>query len=501
MLTRRDARAEVLSFPTRLVEYLRVGRPVFVSDVGDVSRYLRDGEDAVLLHPRDPRRVAAAIAAVAVRADRGAALGRRGREAGARAFDRRTHAAAPPGFRDGAPARGGGMSALRVAFVFASRGIGGAERSMLRLMAAAHPSTLDCRVIVPAPENVLLRRAAAEVGVPYHALHPLNLVGLYRRLRRDRPDVVYVFGRFRTLPWALVARLAGVRCIVAAERSAANRKSDRLARRLDRFLVTAYVANSEFAARNLRAILGASGPPVCVVPNGVETSGQAGRLDRGSDPPSLLCVGNITPNKGQGVLLEAVRLLRDRYPGIRATLVGHDFTRGRFFAEARARGLHDTYEALGFAEDVGSHLARATIAVLPTLMREGMPTSLLEAMRAGVPVVASRVGGVRRDRRRRPDRPAGHPRRRPRAGRRRRPAAQRRRRPVAPGAQRPPSCAGALRPRGDGGGPSGGLPERARQDHQGSLSQRARPERGPAAALPVRWPTSRPRPCRSATCC
>ncbi|HEY6549535.1 MAG TPA: glycosyltransferase, partial [Vicinamibacteria bacterium] len=279
--------------------------------------------------------------------------------------------------------------------VFAARGIGGAERSMLRLMANAHPATLDCRVIVPAPENLPLRRAAAEVGVPYHALHPLNLVGLYRRLRRDRPDVVYVFGRFRTILWALVARLAGLRCIVAAERSAANRKSDRLARRLDRFLVTAYVANSEFAARNLRGILGASGPPVSVVPNGVETSAQAGRLDRGSDPPSLLCVGNITPNKGQGVLLEAVRLLRDRYPGIRAILVGHDFTRGRFFAEARARGLDDTYEALGFAEDVGSHLARATIAVLPTLMREGMPTSLLEAMRAGVPVVASRVGGVR----------------------------------------------------------------------------------------------------------
>jgi glycosyltransferase involved in cell wall biosynthesis len=92
VLTRRDARTEVLSFPTRLVEHLRVGRPVFVSDVGDVSLYLRDGEDAVLLDPHRPERAAAAIAAVAARPDRGAALGRRGREAGARAFDRRTHA-------------------------------------------------------------------------------------------------------------------------------------------------------------------------------------------------------------------------------------------------------------------------------------------------------------------------------------------------------------------------------------------------------------------------
>ncbi|HEX6738608.1 MAG TPA: glycosyltransferase, partial [Vicinamibacteria bacterium] len=51
VLPRRAARTEELAFPTRLVEYLRYGRPVFVSDVGDVSRYLRDGEDAALLHP------------------------------------------------------------------------------------------------------------------------------------------------------------------------------------------------------------------------------------------------------------------------------------------------------------------------------------------------------------------------------------------------------------------------------------------------------------------
>jgi glycosyltransferase involved in cell wall biosynthesis len=92
VLTRRDARTEELSFPTRLVEYLRHGRPVFVSDVGDVGRYLRDGVDAVLLHPRDPMLVAGGVEEVARRPDRGAEIGVRGREAGARSFDRRVHA-------------------------------------------------------------------------------------------------------------------------------------------------------------------------------------------------------------------------------------------------------------------------------------------------------------------------------------------------------------------------------------------------------------------------
>ncbi|HEX9710167.1 MAG TPA: glycosyltransferase, partial [Candidatus Thermoplasmatota archaeon] len=286
------------------------------------------------------------------------------------------------------------MSALRVAFVFASRGIGGAERSMLRLMARAHPSPFACRVIVPAPPNAAFAEAVSALGVPYHPLSPLNLVGLYRLFREHRPDVLYLFGRFRTVAWAIAARVAGVSCVVAAERSAANRPSDRLARWMDHSLVTAYVANSSFAAKNLREIVGPGGPPIHVVPNGVEGATLPPRAFPSAAPPTLLCVGNITANKGQGVLLEAVRLLHDRYPGISATLVGRDFTRGRFFREVEARGLGGLYAAVGFAEDVGPHLERATVAVLPTLQREGMPTSLLEAMRAGVPVVASDVGGV-----------------------------------------------------------------------------------------------------------
>jgi glycosyltransferase involved in cell wall biosynthesis len=93
LLTRRAARAEELAFPTRLVEYLRHGRPVFVSDVGDVSRYLDDGRDAMLLDPHDALRAAAKVDAIVRAEDRGAALGLAGRAAGARAFDRRVHAA------------------------------------------------------------------------------------------------------------------------------------------------------------------------------------------------------------------------------------------------------------------------------------------------------------------------------------------------------------------------------------------------------------------------
>jgi glycosyltransferase involved in cell wall biosynthesis len=265
---------------------------------------------------------------------------------------------------------------------------------MLRLMAHAHPNFFDCRVIERGAKNRWLREAVSALGIPYHEVPSWNVIAWHRLLQATRPDIVYMFGRFRTLPWAAGARWAGVRCILAAERSAADRRSDRWARRLDRALVSAYVTNSALAARNLREIVGEAGPAIFMVPNGIDGDTPLRQDDRIDAAPSLLCVGNITANKGQGVLLEAVRILRPRHPALRAILVGRDFTNGRFAREAEARGLADAYTAVGFLHDVGPYLRRATLLVLPTLHREGMPTSLLEAMRAGVPVVASRVGGV-----------------------------------------------------------------------------------------------------------
>ena len=67
------------------------------------------------------------------------------------------------------------------------------HEGQLDVFQLGHPALGGCAELRPLQADwrilaQLLRRAAAEVGVPYHALHPLNLVGLYRRLRRDRPD-------------------------------------------------------------------------------------------------------------------------------------------------------------------------------------------------------------------------------------------------------------------------------------------------------------------------
>jgi glycosyltransferase involved in cell wall biosynthesis len=120
----------------------------------------------------------------------------------------------------------------------------------------------------------------------------------------------------------------------------------------------------------------ASGPPP-VTPSG-------GR-------PVVLAVGRLAPQKGFGVLLEAAAAWRDLDPMPLVVITGDGPLAGKLRARAVALGVAAVF--LGHRDDVPARLAAASVFVLPSRW-EGQPLVLQEALRAGTPVVAARVGGV-----------------------------------------------------------------------------------------------------------
>jgi glycosyltransferase involved in cell wall biosynthesis len=95
-------------------------------------------------------------------------------------------------------------------------------------------------------------------------------------------------------------------------------------------------------------------------------------------------------HKGQGNLIAAFARLRERYPGLRLVLVGDGVDEARF--RAQARNLPGVVFA-GRVDNVGDYLAAFDVFAFPSL-HEGLGSTLLDAMQRGLPIVATRVGGI-----------------------------------------------------------------------------------------------------------
>jgi glycosyltransferase involved in cell wall biosynthesis len=107
----------------------------------------------------------------------------------------------------------------------------------------------------------------------------------------------------------------------------------------------------------------------------------------------VLSVARLQPAKGIDDLVAATARLRERLPGLRVAVAGSGPQEEELRAQIERAGLSDSFRLLGARSDVGSLLAAADAFCLPS-RHEGLPISLLEAMQAGVPCVATRVGGV-----------------------------------------------------------------------------------------------------------
>jgi len=135
---------------------------------------------------------------------------------------------------------------------------------------------------------------------------------------------------------------------------------------------------------------------VHVIPPGVNPSLFDGPFEdpfAGVGRPRVLFVGRLAPQKGVRNLVAAAGLLED--PSAQVLLVGDGPERPALEREAERIGLGDRLHFLGFVahDRLPAVLAHADLLVLPSLYEE-LGTVLLEAMQAGLPIVASKTGGI-----------------------------------------------------------------------------------------------------------
>jgi glycosyltransferase involved in cell wall biosynthesis len=233
-------------------------------------------------------------------------------------------------------------------------------------------------------------------------LEPAVFGRLYRFIRNNRIDVVHTHHFTQLFYAAIPARLAGAR-IVHTEHEFFSYTASAFSRALIRPMLPLCeqmtVVGPEVADYFVRT-LGVPKRRVAVVPNGVDLDAfdydaRNARNDIGidQDAPVVGTIGRLEPEKNQMTLLEVFRDLRASHPKTRLIIVGNGSMAEPLRAHAQKLGVADGTHFLGYRRDVARLLAAMDVFVLPSI-REGLPISLIEAMAARRPVVASSIGSV-----------------------------------------------------------------------------------------------------------
>ncbi len=256
-------------------------------------------------------------------------------------------------------------------------------------------------------------------GVELFSLHkPAGLglathLKLWRLLRRLRPAILHTYN-LAAVEYAFTATLAGVPIRIHAEhgRDASDPEGKnprhKLLRRLLAPLIDRYIPVSDDLARWLRDAVGIAPAKIRLICNGVDTDqfhpGPA-RTERSQRPPPVPfaddcfvigTVGRIQDVKNHAGLVEAFGLLRKWLPdatGLRLAIVGDGPLLPQLREQVRAAGLDECIWLPGARSDIADIMRGFDLFALSSLA-EGIPVTVLEAMACGLPVVATRVGGL-----------------------------------------------------------------------------------------------------------
>lgn len=303
----------------------------------------------------------------------------------------------------------------KIMFVVDTLDLGGTETQMMQLArqlkANGHSVTVGC--LHP---GGILAQDLIKAGIPVVEFPKLgsllSLSGAYQVfrlacfIRRNKFDVVHAHDLWANLMAVPAAWITRTSMIVSSQRDLGHLfwytpfrcKVIGIIHRLS----TRVVANSKAVKKFLVREFHVPSNQVRVVRNSVDferfarATGSRGKICPGLDLKTRLIavIANMhTPIKGHHDVIEAARIICREIPEISFVLVGDGSERRNIEEHATSAGVREHFIFLGRREDVPEVLACCELSILAS-RSEGFPNVVLEAMAAGLPVVATRVGGV-----------------------------------------------------------------------------------------------------------
>lgn len=302
-----------------------------------------------------------------------------------------------------------------VFFIVGTLCVGGAEKLVYEWCRALHLQGLSCTVAC------LIRREGhylpliEEMGIPVLEVRQADhsVVGLTRRLaalvRSSAAQVVHSQCGWSLPQQALASRLGGARAFVLTlhsvypQQSGLTRLRQKAAGIVAARFIDRAVGVSDAVAAHAAAWTGVAPASVRTIRNGIDLvpydscrnqrSSLRAQLGVGERDPLLVCVASLSASKDHATLLRAFGLVLVHWPAARLAIVGDGPLRESIVGLTSKLGISNFVRFLGHRTDVPAVLGASDVFVLSST-REGFALVIAEAGAAGLPVVATKVGGV-----------------------------------------------------------------------------------------------------------
>jgi glycosyltransferase involved in cell wall biosynthesis len=401
-------------FPMALLEAMAAGRPAVCTDVGGVREMIDEGVTGYVVEPRDPGALARRLLDVLTDDALASRMGRAARARVEESFSLRASVANTEAVLDELTA----VRPVRLAVVMDLTYVGGAEVLLLELFRRFDPRAVLPRLICLREAGPLADDFRA-AGLDVEVLHRTGrfdlrtLPRLVRSLRRNGTDVVLVNHHHRAA--LALGRIAA--CLTRSANVVAAHDMDLASvggRVLPRWTVDTlafadalillsesqrdYLHRREGVGRSrlatTREAVIANGIAMPEVPTAANRS--SARLAVGASEGDFVVgiVARLSAQKAHDVLFAAVAKAACEVPRIRLVVIGGGERESELRSLAEDFGIGERTRFLGIRRDVAELLPGLDVACLSSV-HEGVPITLIEAMAAGLPVVATDCGAVR----------------------------------------------------------------------------------------------------------
>jgi len=278
--------------------------------------------------------------------------------------------------------------------------VGGMETYVMRLCAYLEQTGVRVSALCPfeGPLTAALRAKGCHVLIAPVTDDPnwTTLQAAAGYVAREHVDVMHAHLGNAHVLGVLTSSLTGVPCVATIHGRAVS-MLDLEAHRLLRRSHMTVVCSSAY--RHALA-LGVAPDRLKLIPNGVpdvpamkDTQRLPAILGLPTSTPIVGFVGRLAPEKAPEMFLRMAWMLRGKYPDVHYVFVGDGPLRRALEREAGELSFRNRLHFLGVRDDVQTLLPSLALLVMPS-HSEGMPLALMEAMAAGVAVVASSVGGI-----------------------------------------------------------------------------------------------------------